>query len=106
MRARRVDANHAEIKRAFEALGCSFLDVSQTPCGFDGVAGLGGLCICVEIKDGNKPPSDRKLTDNEAKVHAAWKGGMRIVENLDHVVETVNTLRRWARVLATELVKT
>ena len=28
MRAKRVDANHAEIKRAFERLGCDVLDLS------------------------------------------------------------------------------
>ena len=94
-RAAKKDANHAEIVKAFEKMGCSVIDVSATPCGFDILVGRGGVCIPVEIKDGSKPPSARKLTANEAKIHARWTGGARLVKDFDDVVATVNTLRRW-----------
>lgn len=94
-RAARKDANHGEIARAFEAMGCSFIDVSATPCGFDGLVGYGGMTMPVEIKDGAKPPSRRRLTPNEERVHARWTGGKRLVMDLAGVEETVRTLRRW-----------
>ncbi len=94
-RAARRDANHQEVIAAFEKMGCTVIDVAGIPCGFDILVGYGGLCLPVEIKDGTKPPSARKLTDNEAKVHAAWTGGARLVKDLDGVQETVRTLRRW-----------
>lgn len=94
-RAARKDANHNAVASEFERLGCSFIDLSGTPCGFDGAAGYGGLSIMVEIKDGEKPPSARKLTPNEEKVHARWTGGKRLVMNMDDVAATVKTLREW-----------
>lgn len=100
MRARRVDANHAEVKLAFERLGCSVLDVSGTPCGFDLIVGFGGLSICVEVKDGAKPPSRRKLTRREREVHDTWKGGTRLVIDPESVVETVRLLQHWRTVIS------
>ena len=98
-RAAKKDANHAEIVKAFEKMGCSVIDVSMAPVGFDILVGYGGLTfgvtMPVEIKDGTKPPSARKLTANEAKIHARWTGGARLVKDFDDVVATVNTLRRW-----------
>lgn len=98
-RASRKDANHGAVIAAFERMGCSVIDVSGTPCGFDILVGYGGLCIPVEIKDGTKPPSARKLTENEAKVHARWTGGKRIVLDMDGVAATANMLRRWHKAL-------
>lgn len=98
-RAARKDANHGAIVQAFERLGCSVIDVSATPCGFDIIVGYGGLTMPVEIKDGTKPPSARKLTKNEKKVHDYWTGGARVVKDIDGVAETVNTLRRWRELI-------
>lgn len=94
-RASRKDSNHNEISDAFKALGCTFIDLSDTPCGFDGAVGYGGLSILVEIKDPKKPPSKRRLTPNEEKKHAYWTGGKRLIMTLEDVAETANTLRRW-----------
>jgi hypothetical protein len=81
--------------RAFERLGCSVIDVAATPCGFDLLIGYGGLTMPVEVKDGAKPPSARKLTENEQRIHDRWTGGKRLVMDMDGVAETVATLRRW-----------
>lgn len=105
MRYGRKDANHNAIAEAFERLGCSFVDLSGTPCGFDGAVGYGGMTILVEIKDGDKPPSARKLTTNEKKVHDRWTGGKRLVTNMDDVAATVNTLRRWHQAVVASALK-
>ena len=104
-RATRKDANHAEVIRAFERLGCSVIDVSGTPCGFDIVVGYAGQSRLVEIKDGTKPPSARKLTTNEAKIHGRWTGGMSIVTDLEDVMRVANTLRKWHATLCAAVVK-
>ena len=42
--ARRVDANHAEIKAAFEKMGCSVVDLSRMGEGCPDIAvGYGGI---------------------------------------------------------------
>ena len=52
----------------------------------DIVVAKNGINVLVEIKDGNKPPSARKLTPDEQKFHDEWKGLIRIVETFDDVV--------------------
>lgn len=99
---KRRDGNHFEIIQAFQQVGCTTIDVSQTPCGFDILVGYGGLTMPVEIKTGPK----EKLSDYEQKVHDGWTGGKRIVWDMDGVIETVNTLRRWHKTLAQHLVHT
>ena len=96
MRARRKDTNQSEIERAFRKMGCSFWDTSALGGGFpDGVAGLGGISLPIEIKDGSKVPSKRKLTPAQIEFRDNWKGGMRVVENLTDVEITVRLLRSW-----------
>ena len=66
-RASRQDANHSEIASAFaRAPGCRVVDVHAfAAIGCDLLVYWRGRCFHVEIKDGSKPPSARKLTDNE-----------------------------------------
>jgi hypothetical protein len=43
----------------------------------------------VEVKDGQKPPSERRLTPNEAKVHAAFAAAgvpVVIIESIEEAV--------------------
>lgn len=78
MRARRKDANHNEVADYLLGLGWSFLDTSALGRGFpDGVAGRGGergFAALVEIKNGAKPPSARKLTKPQQDMRALWRG--------------------------------
>lgn len=91
MRARRTDANLTEIADAFRALGCS---VDHTNDLWDLTIGYGGLTMLIEVKDGRKVPSARKLTKRAASFKASWKGGYRIVESVDQVSEVVSVLRQ------------
>lgn len=62
---------------------------------WDATIGYGGLTMLIECKDGKKSPSRRKLTKREEDFHATWTGGIRIVDSLDAVLETVEVLKRW-----------
>ena len=56
-------------------LGWSVLDLADAGDGVpDYVVGKPGLAVLVEVKDGNKIPSKRKLTEKEQKVRDNWDG--------------------------------
>lgn len=87
-RAAKVDANQPEIVAAFRRLGCSVAITSMLGDGFpDLVVARRQKTILVEIKDGSKPPSARKLTPDQMGFHAGWRGTIVIVETVEQVVE-------------------
>lgn len=82
----RRDANHAEIVKSLRACGCSVLDLGNVGNGCpDLCIGRNGETRLIEVKDGNKPPSARQLTDAETRFHKSWKGKIHIVESVDGV---------------------
>lgn len=82
-RAARIDENQKEIVEAFRAMGCSVLHTHQLGHGApDIIVGKNKKNILIEIKDGNKPLSDRALTHDEIEFHKEWRGCIEIVENL------------------------
>lgn len=81
-----MDANHAEIAAAFRQLGYSVADTSRLGNGFpDLVVARSGRTVLVEVKDGAKPPSARKLTPDEQQFRDAWRGDYVVVESLTDV---------------------
>lgn len=85
---KRTDRNHAEIINALRKIpNLSVFSTHEVGKGFpDIVIGYKGVNYLIEIKDGNKPPSARKLTDAELQFHYNWKGQIKIVNNLDEVL--------------------
>lgn len=100
-RAARVDANHAEVAEAYRMLGCSFLSLASLGRGApDAAVGWAGLTSLIEIKDGKKPKSARKLTEDQEKFWETWKGGVRLIDSPQAVAEHVQVLRAWKRKLS------
>ena len=67
---RKVDANHSAIVSALEQIGVGVLDTSGAADGWsDLVTFQRGIMRAVEIKDGEKPPSARKLTIAQVRAH-------------------------------------
>lgn len=94
-RAAKVDANQSEVVKTLRSLGCSVHPTHMVGAGFpDLVVGIGGVNILVEVKDGSKVPSARKLTQDEIEWHTAWRGQVCIVESIEDAVELVNSIRR------------
>jgi hypothetical protein len=89
---KKVDANQAEIVDTFRQLGAKVAITSSAGDGFPDLVvqyrypyklarhGYGLTTHLVEIKDGNKPPSARKLSPKQIKFHALF---------VCHIVETV-----------------
>ena len=94
MRVRaRKDSNHTEVVTAFRDLGATVLDTAQLGNGApDIIVGMSGQTVSIEIKDGAKPPSARKLTPDEVKFHDEWKGWIEIVYSIDDVVNIVKRM--------------
>jgi hypothetical protein len=88
MTFKRTDSNHAEIIKALRKIpNLSVFSTHEVGKGFpDIVIGYKGINYLIEIKDGKKPPSARKLTDSEVKFHQDWRGQIKIVNNLDEVL--------------------
>jgi hypothetical protein len=85
-RAAKVDANHAEVAAALMRCGAWVIDCSAVGKGFpDLLVSHRGRLFLVEVKDGAKSPSRRKLTPAQESFHAAAKATGTPV----HVVESV-----------------
>ena len=74
-RAAKTDANQTRIVDALRKAGASVQSLAAVG---DGVPDLlvGYKCetVLMEVKDGNKPPSERKLTPDQERWHAEWSG--------------------------------
>jgi len=90
-RAARVDDNQPEIVEAFRRLGWSVLIISQLKNCCDIFVSKNGRTVAVEIKDGSKPPSKRKLTEGEAEFKKDWQGEYAIIESVEDVFSLAKT---------------
>ncbi len=86
-RAAKIDVNQPEIVAAFRRLGWSVLIISQLKKCCDIFVAKGGVTIAVEIKDGEKPPSARKLSEGEQDFKGNWLGRWELIESVDDVIE-------------------
>lgn len=85
-RAAKTDGNHTEIVTALRNAGFSVRSTAAISDGFpDAVAGYGGRTFLLEFKDGSKPPSARKLTPDQVKFRAEWKGDYTVLESVEDV---------------------
>ena len=86
----RVDDNQKQIVSTFRKLGASVLITSQLKNCFDILVGYNGVNYICEIKDGTKPPSQRKLTEGEKSFRDNWKGGeYYIIESIEDVINLI-----------------
>lgn len=89
-RAAKVDANHAEIVRTLRSAGCGVLSLAAVGNGCPDLLVHGPFYpwkhFLLEVKDGSKPPSARKLTPDQEKFHAEWKGWIHVVTSVDEAL--------------------
>lgn len=99
LKARR-DANHVALKAAFEGMGCDVWDFASTGGGVaDLYVAAFGIQFWCEVKDGDKPPSARRLTRAEEQFRAfCIAAGVRyaVVESVDDAERLVEALRHIA----------
>ena len=74
-RAARTDSNHSDVVAALLSVGATVASLAMVGCGVpDLLVGFRGETFLVEVKDGDKSPSRRSLTDAQRKFHALWRG--------------------------------
>ena len=94
-RAARVDANQAEIVDALRGVGASVQPLHAVGAGCpDLLVGFMGYNWLMEVKDGDKPPSARKLTKDQIKWHGEWQGQACIVENAEQALYLLDELKK------------
>ena len=86
--ANRIDANQNAIVQALRECGAVVRIISQGGGIPDLLVGYNGYTILMEVKDGQKSPSARKLTEDEQKFFDEWRGGMlAIVNNVEEALD-------------------
>jgi len=89
-RAAKVDDNQTEIVAALRKIGATVQPLHAVGQGCpDILVGWRGMNTILEIKDGKKPPSARKLTEDQERWHAAWRGQVTVVETVEQAIEAV-----------------
>lgn len=99
--AKATDANHATIAKAFRRYGFTVIDTHHAGGGWPDLAcARAGRLVLVEVKDGTKPPSARRLSKAEAKLHQLLRAsGVKVevvtsVAEVTHLAEHFGTLER------------
>ncbi len=101
--ARKVDASHATVVKAFEAAGCSVAVIQSSKAGLpDLVIGLAGRTHLVEVKpastrkDGKESPQS-SLRATQTAFAEKWRGSpVHLVHNATEALELANLLRMTA----------
>ena len=89
MRAARIDANQTEIVEALRACGYVVWIIGYP---VDLLVGDGKRWCLMEVKDGAKPPSARKLTDIEAECVRRGGGPIAVVTDVEGALRAMMAL--------------
>ena len=85
-----VDENQPEVIKALRAVGASVQPLHAVGQGVpDLLVGWNLRNYLVEVKDGTRPPSERKLTLAQEKWHREWRGQVLVVKSLDEALAIV-----------------
>ena len=85
---KRVDANQPSITKLLREMGASVQPIHEIGHGApDLLVGFRGSNYLFELKDPDKPPSARKLTEDEETWHLKWYGQVATVMTFYDIVE-------------------
>jgi hypothetical protein len=90
-RAARRDDNEQDIIRAMREAGAYVKQINDEGL-FDLLASYRGETMLIEVKDGAKPPSARRLTEAEQKFHDEWPGSdLYIINSVEEALSLLRT---------------
>lgn len=94
-RAARVDENQEKVVKALRAVGATVQTLAAIGKGVpDLLVGYQGQTFLLEVKDGQKPPSERRLTEDQLTWHGAWRGGpLAVVDSVDAALRVIRVLK-------------
>lgn len=86
----RVDANHGAIVEALRAIGATVQSLAMVGRGVpDLLVGYRSENWLLEVKDGAKPDSARRLTPDEAAWHDGWRGQVATVASIEDALQVI-----------------
>lgn len=89
-RAAKIDANQPEIVAALRRAGASVTPTHAAGQGFpDLTVGFRGRNFLLEVKDGSKPPSARRLTADQIEWHDKWRGEVVVVRSIEAALAAI-----------------
>ena len=91
-RAAKVDSNQTEIVAMLRKRGAVVFITSQLKNAFDLLVGYNGKLYIVEVKDGNKPPSARKLTSGELQCKERFESvgvTYHVINSVEEAIELI-----------------
>lgn len=91
MRAAKIDANQEQIVMALRVVGATVQSLAGVGKGVpDLLVGYQGETYLIEVKDGDKVPSARKLTPDQEDWHGKWTGGtLRVANNVQDALNII-----------------
>ena len=92
-RAAKIDANQLAIVAALRARGWSVQSLAAVGRGCpDLLVGADGQNAVLEVKDGSKPPSARRLTPAQGEWHQNWNGQRAVVSTINEAIAAVEAV--------------
>lgn len=86
----RLDGNQVRIVEQLRAIGCTVLSLASIGKGCpDLLVARNNRNILMEIKDGKKPKSHRKLTDDEVSFAARWAAPVFVVYDANEAIDVM-----------------
>ncbi len=87
---KRVDKNQKEIVKGLRKVGATVQHLHELGKGApDILVGFRSRNLLMELKDGNKPPSKRRLTKDEQEWHKNWAGTVHVVNDLAQALNVI-----------------
>lgn len=96
--AAKIDSNQNEVVNALRKAGASVQSLAALGKGVpDLLVAIRGVNLLMEIKDGNKPKSAQKLTEDQLKWHGAWQGPVCIVDGPEAALRMLGVVNEQPR---------
>jgi hypothetical protein len=90
---KKVDSNQTRVVKALRDLGATVQHLHAVGKGCpDLLVGYKGNNYLLEVKDGEKPESQRKLTPDQVIWHYDWKGHVAIVTSPKDAIDKILNL--------------
>jgi hypothetical protein len=94
-RAAKIDANHEAVVEMLRSCGATVQSLAATGKGCpDLLVGYRGQTFLMEIKDGKKPPSEKRMTIDQVNWHMRWNGGsLSVVYSPENALKVIGVLK-------------
>lgn len=93
-RAAKIDDNQTAIVRALRSAGATVCSLAAAGNGIpDLLVGHAGRTALMEVKDGQKPPSARRLTPDQEQWRREWTGGtLALVNDVESALRVLKVM--------------